>query len=677
MKTFILFWNPAISSYTLKRLQDDLNEDSYVRNWSIWEHDQADCGDRFFMVRCGDGNTGICMSGLFFSKPYIGEDWSGRGRQVYYVDLMADVVLHPDTCPILNTATLQRHIPDFDWTGGHSGRLLPEKDATRLEELWKKHIDGNQEMFRKISYRREIDSFFPSSSYKETDSDKLPAQITLTENGGYLLQDYYETIEMEGMDLQKLKEEFTAKMIEEEFYAPSVFEYKDIHHDDQQIYAVAESIARRAYAEMTDVWGRPYYAFAVELAGLFSGAKNMAALLSGVLRNTNYTRETLINEGIPSIIVDTVEKLILREDEDYEQYVSRMASSSDTADIASDAAYISINLYSHADISSKDMERLVAQTKAWHLLERPQRAVFNGECRNFRWWLELNEYVESISIEGKYTAEDIALMSKILEPYSFDKVDISRLEIDFDIEDHAGRNYDNETEMYALEKMILNRKYSTTFDKGLEYVLTLDGKVLVHIPTDEYFDLPDGIEVIGRGAVANNKQIKELIYPNGLRRIDEMAFINCENLTTVFLSDSVTALGKGCFYGCDIEDLRLPSTIKEIPDEAFAYNSIVGLNIPSSVRRIGVRAFFCNLHDERARIVIPEGVEIIESQSFRQYTGKIILPSTLKNISPTFYYEEGVDDSEDRPFIEVSPKNPVFYSKDGRLYRKDNGQRVV
>ncbi len=27
-------------------------------NWSVWEHEKAKCGDRFFLVRVGEGKSG-------------------------------------------------------------------------------------------------------------------------------------------------------------------------------------------------------------------------------------------------------------------------------------------------------------------------------------------------------------------------------------------------------------------------------------------------------------------------------------------------------------------------------------------------------------------------------------------------------------------------------------------
>ena len=54
--TFLLRWNPAISSYTMERLDNDMSEwaEGYWADdfdWSVHEWQRARKGDRFFMVR--------------------------------------------------------------------------------------------------------------------------------------------------------------------------------------------------------------------------------------------------------------------------------------------------------------------------------------------------------------------------------------------------------------------------------------------------------------------------------------------------------------------------------------------------------------------------------------------------------------------------------------------------
>ena len=156
MNTIILFWNPAISSFTLDDMQLMIEGNAhYHMNWSVYEHRKAHYGDRFYMVRCGEGKTGLCMSGFFISEPYLGEDWAGRGRDVHYMDMNVDTAIHPEYMPILPTAHLQSAIPSFDWSGGHSGRLLPNADAEILEHLWKNFLDQNDAMFHYHAYRHK------------------------------------------------------------------------------------------------------------------------------------------------------------------------------------------------------------------------------------------------------------------------------------------------------------------------------------------------------------------------------------------------------------------------------------------------------------------------------------------------------------------------------------------
>ena len=144
-KTFILMWNPAISSYTIHNHIDSIPHiDDWEFNWSIHEWEKAHKGDRFFMVRVGEGKTGIVMSGIFISKPYTDRDWNRlrQRKQIYYMDMQPNFIVNPETMPIVTTAQLQEAIPDFEWRKGHSGVLLTEYQAQRLEELFSEYLSS-------------------------------------------------------------------------------------------------------------------------------------------------------------------------------------------------------------------------------------------------------------------------------------------------------------------------------------------------------------------------------------------------------------------------------------------------------------------------------------------------------------------------------------------------------
>ena len=157
MNTFIMMWNPAISNWKMEDFELTLcHFDDVEFKWAIYDYKKAKEGDRFFLVRCGEGNTGIVMSGTFSSKPYKGEDWSGKGRDVYYVNMDLGAMIHPNKEDILTTEELEKAIPGFEWNGGHSGRLLDTMSAGRLELIWQAYINGHKSMFESGMARLEV-----------------------------------------------------------------------------------------------------------------------------------------------------------------------------------------------------------------------------------------------------------------------------------------------------------------------------------------------------------------------------------------------------------------------------------------------------------------------------------------------------------------------------------------
>lgn len=146
MSTIILRWNPEISSFKSADFKEAVREaaetQNYRLNWSIWEYEKARPGDRFFLLRVGNGNTGIVMSGMVVSRPYRGEDWSGKGRTTYYADLFPDFLVDTEKCPRLSIASLEKSMPDFTWGSGHSGILLDDEYALTLEWLWLDYLLG-------------------------------------------------------------------------------------------------------------------------------------------------------------------------------------------------------------------------------------------------------------------------------------------------------------------------------------------------------------------------------------------------------------------------------------------------------------------------------------------------------------------------------------------------------
>ncbi len=138
-QTFVIRWNPEISSHKIadfEHAMEDFYEDGFYYEWSIFDYEKVHVGDRFFMLKVGNGNTGIVMSGIIVSLPYKDEDWSGKGRDVHYVRMIPDCMVHPDKSKMVTIQMLDETLPDVNWNEGHSGVLLSDAQACKFDNLW-------------------------------------------------------------------------------------------------------------------------------------------------------------------------------------------------------------------------------------------------------------------------------------------------------------------------------------------------------------------------------------------------------------------------------------------------------------------------------------------------------------------------------------------------------------
>jgi hypothetical protein len=138
-KTYLLRWNPTISSFKLEHYRQAMADrpDGFGLDWSIYEWEEAHDGDRYYMLRTGDDKAGIVFHGVFTSEPYEGKDWAGqKGKTRRYMDMDCYDCVPADQKPPVDIEMLEKEIPEIDWRKGHSGELLTEEVADKLNELW-------------------------------------------------------------------------------------------------------------------------------------------------------------------------------------------------------------------------------------------------------------------------------------------------------------------------------------------------------------------------------------------------------------------------------------------------------------------------------------------------------------------------------------------------------------
>ena len=185
----------------------------------------------------------------------------------------------------------------------------------------------------------------------------------------------------------------------------------------------------------------------------------------------------------------------------------------------------------------------------------------------------------------------------------------------------------------------------------------------------ETVELPNTLVTIRRGAFMSCESLKEIIIPSSVRLIEQRAFYGCVNLKKLVHTntleiieplafcysglDSVfmhkdTNYGSGVFACCDslkyveiedgvttiasylfngyeyrtenlgnqLEEIRLPNTVRHIGEHAFSGTRVKQLNLPSSVTYIGEEAFSYNTVLKEA--CLPASLDTLGSNVFLQ-----------------------------------------------------------
>jgi hypothetical protein len=150
-----------------------------------------------------------------------------------------------------------------------------------------------------------------------------------------------------------------------------------------------------------------------------------------------------------------------------------------------------------------------------------------------------------------------------------------------------------------FESMVLNlalqKLDSENFQMEDKAVLTADGKRLVYILGDEAeVTIKDGVEVIGEMAIAKKKNLKTLHLPQGLKKIERDALVDCDALITVTIPASVEEIEAYAFADCDaLKTVYFEKVPKELNRKAFAdCDRLHEISVPED----GVKAIRKALH---------------------------------------------------------------------------------
>ena len=169
------------------------------------------------------------------------------------------------------------------------------------------------------------------------------------------------------------------------------------------------------------------------------------------------------------------------------------------------------------------------------------------------------------------------------------------------------------------------KEYVPSDEKLFEFIQLDDGTYAVAlkadavIPEDEALKLPNVYNGKAVTMVAENgfmgTAVKSIQIPASIKVIGKTAFYGCLSLSSIYFYSGVSEIQAGAFYGCSaIEELILPTSLRVIGESAFTATSIVDLQLPRGLEKIGGFAFaYC---ERLATVYIPHSVSDIAENAF-------------------------------------------------------------
>lgn len=144
--------------------------------------------------------------------------------------------------------------------------------------------------------------------------------------------------------------------------------------------------------------------------------------------------------------------------------------------------------------------------------------------------------------------------------------------------------------------------------------------------------ISDSVTSIDRNAFSYCKGLKNIIIPNSVISIGYHAFSWCEKLESVTLSSNIKEIIDYAFYECrNLETIIIPNGVTCIGAYAFYHCcNLKSVIIPRSVTTIGEGAFDCT---GLTSIIIPDSVTSIEDRAFESTNlTSITIPNSVTNI---------------------------------------------
>lgn len=186
-----------------------------------------------------------------------------------------------------------------------------------------------------------------------------------------------------------------------------------------------------------------------------------------------------------------------------------------------------------------------------------------------------------------------------------------------------------------------------------------------------YVDIPESVTEIGHCAFSHCMNLRHIYLPRSIIEIGTYAFYWCKKLIEVNFHEGLETIGLDAFFSCEnLGDIKIPDTVREIQDGAFAFTGIDSITFPKNLKILGRDPFtscplseivsfserfvvkdmaiyydegktFINYYGKDTRFEIPVGVEKIADWALSNAYSlqEIVIPQTIKQIGCGFLLE--------------------------------------
>ena len=135
-------------------------------------------------------------------------------------------------------------------------------------------------------------------------------------------------------------------------------------------------------------------------------------------------------------------------------------------------------------------------------------------------------------------------------------------------------------------------------DVSAEVVFEYTGKGCCSVPRNvTIVRFHPSVAEVEEEAFMNCKQLRVVIFNDGLKKIGTCAFWYCTSLSSITLPSTVTEIGSNAFHYCNnLREVIFKEGLQEIRFGAFRYcKSLESVTLPSTVAEVNDRAFAdCN-----------------------------------------------------------------------------------